>query len=411
MTARVAVTAARYGDPWDELAVMAARTAGALAADADVDILVPSPRASTVEIGWDGACRLLRFPGTAVDRRRRAAWRLSALGSADAEDRPTCTPPTVAPRPLPSMVEEELVLAEGGDAPTLYDHLRATPYDATVFVGLQSPVACFGIRVLPEDRPVFLVPGAIGATPALRIHEFCLGRAERILVCTETERRQVVGRLGGERPDRVQDTGFVVGVNTVVQPEARQKDEEQFVVIARDWRRQPFASQHDWTSRLARQLPAGVDLRLVGPGASNFDAGIPDTEARIDAWWWMSRALAVIDPAPHRVVGQEVLEALLFGVPVIVAADGDATREHAETGNCGLWYLVDDELVGAVRRLLDQDVSRLLGEQGRMYAAGRFGDTDRYVNRVAEAVLGSDRKRKPNCLRSWSRTAETPGRS
>jgi hypothetical protein len=116
----------------------------------------------------------------------------------------------------------------------------------------------------------------------------------------------------------------------------------------------------------------------------------------------------VIDPGPHRVVGQEVLEALLFGVPVVVAADGDATREHAETGNCGLWYLVDDELVGAVRRLLDRDVSRLLGEQGRAYAAGWFGDTERYVNRVVEAVLGSDGERQPNCIRSWSGTAEIP---
>jgi hypothetical protein len=286
MTSRVAVAAARYGDPWDELAVIAARTAGALAGEADVDILVPSPRASSVEIDWDGACRLLRFPGTAVDRRRRAAWRLSAFGSADGEVWSTCSGPTVATRPLPSMVEEELVLAEGGDAPSLYEHLQATPYDATVFVGLQSPVACFGIRAISDNSPVFLVPGPVSATPALRIHDFCFGRAERILVCTETERRQVIGRLGGDRPNRVQNTGFLVGVNRVVQPETRLEDAERFVVLARDWRRQPFASQQDWISRLAGQLPAGVDLRLVCPGASSYAAGVPGTEARIEAGHW-----------------------------------------------------------------------------------------------------------------------------
>ena len=107
----------------------------------------------------------------------------------------------------------------------------------------------------------------------------------------------------------------------------------------------------------------------------------------------MSRALAVVDPVPHRVIGQDVLESLMLGVPVVVAADGYATREHAETGNGGLWYRADDELVGSVRRLLDDEVRRSLGEQGRSYAMSRFGDTDTYVqaNRRGPAPLNPGR--------------------
>jgi glycosyltransferase involved in cell wall biosynthesis len=97
--------------------------------------------------------------------------------------------------------------------------------------------------------------------------------------------------------------------------------------------------------------------------------------------------LALVDPAPHRIVGQEVLEALLLGVPVVVTANGDATREHAEVGNGGLWYRAEDELPASIAHLLDREVACSLGEQGRSYVTARFSDTDTYVKRVAEVLL------------------------
>jgi glycosyltransferase involved in cell wall biosynthesis len=88
------------------------------------------------------------------------------------------------------------------------------------------------------------------------------------------------------------------------------------------------------------------------------------------------------------VIGQEVLEALLFSVPIVVAANGDASREHAEAGNSGLWFRVDDEVPAAVERLLDGEIRGPLGEQGRSYASSRFADPDTYLKRVAGAFLG-----------------------
>jgi glycosyltransferase involved in cell wall biosynthesis len=101
----------------------------------------------------------------------------------------------------------------------------------------------------------------------------------------------------------------------------------------------------------------------------------------------MSRAVAVLDPAPNRVVGQEVLEAMLLGAPVLVVADGGATRQHAEVGNGGLWYRIEDELIASIRLLLDQDLRSALGEQGRAYAENRFADPDTYVKRVSATIL------------------------
>lgn len=397
MTARVAVATARYGDPWDELSVLAARLAGALACTADVDVLVPADRAggaasaalSGPEVGWDGACRLYRFPADPVDRRVRTAWRMVTLGVGGDEGPGSCNcQASTTPRRLPAMVEEHLVLAEGGDAPGLYEHLRTTAYDAAVFVGLHTPITSFGLRALAEGCRAFLVPGRHDAAVDLAIHDQSLARAERILVCTEGERRRIAGRVGSVSADRVENIGFLFGVNAVVRPEPSGGGEGRFVTVARDWRTPASLSHYrPWAEKLARCLPDGVALRLVGPGATVVPHGVPHTDSRIDAWWWMSRAVAVIDPMPHRVIGQEVLEALLFGVPVVVAANGGASREHAELGNGGLWFRADDELVASVKRLFDAETRSALGEQGRSYAAGRFADTDTFVKRVSELVL------------------------
>ena len=395
MTTRVAVATARYGDPWDELSVLAARLAGALACSADVDVLTPvlptNARSSAVNVDWDGACRLMRFPASVVDRRLRTAWRAVAFGVAEVDRPGACACPAVAlrARPLPALVEEQIVRAEGGDAPALYDHLRATSYDALVFVGLHTPVACFGLRALPEGRRAFLVPGPYDVAQDLGIHDMSLARAERILVCTDRERRRMVERAGRGRADRVENVGFLLGINSVVRPGSPADGEDPFVVVARDWRTSASLGRYrPWAERLARRLPDGVSLRLVGPGAALMPHGVPHTDGRIDTWWWMSRSVAVIDPAPHRVIGQEVLEAMLLGVPVAVAANGDATREHAEVGNGGLWFRIDDELLASVRLLLQTKVAAALGEQGCSYATSRFVDSDTFVKRVTEVVLG-----------------------
>ena len=196
MTLRVSVATARYGDPWDELSVLAARVAGALACIADVDVLVPSAGAPVPEVAWDGACRLLRFPAAPADTKRRTAWRRVALGIGDDAEPGACTCPTEARRRrLPALVEEQLVLAEGGDAPALYDHLRTTAYDATFFVGLESPVTCFGTRALPPGRRAFLLPGGHDTARPLELHR----------------RRPSIGWSGSSSPPRGSADGWWTG--------------------------------------------------------------------------------------------------------------------------------------------------------------------------------------------------------
>ncbi len=390
MNPRVALVAARYGDPWDDLSVVASRLAGALACNAEVDVILPAAGITATEEGRDGACRVLRFPATSSDDRRRRAWRSVAFGSRDDHDLSGCICSfNRSGRDLPAQVEEQVVLAEGGDSPPLYAWLSVSPYDVVVFVGFHFPASCFGARHVRDGSRVFVVPGMWDEAAALlRIHDFTFDRAERILVLTEAERSWIGERARVTVAERVENVGFLLGVNRVVSTAPTGPGFGRNVVIARDWRSSSSIRRRSWVSSLARALPQGVRLRLVGPGAGGFADGVPHTDARIDAWWWMSRALAVIDPARNRVLGQELLEAMLFGVPVVVAADGGASREHAEVGNGCLWYRIEDELVGCIDRLLHQeDLRSVLGEQGRSYAEKRFADTETFVKRVSETIL------------------------
>ena len=112
------------------------------------------------------------------------------------------------------------------------------------------------------------------------------------------------------------------------------------------------------------------------------------TELRADLWRWMSRALAVLDPEPGRSLGRDVLEALLYGVPVLARADGGAAREHAEAGHGGLWYRNYDELELAISRLDTDGIGATLGRQGRDYALREYGDPEGFQKRVVEASFG-----------------------
>ena len=65
----------------------------------------------------------------------------------------------------------------------------------------------------------------------------------------------------------------------------------------------------------------------------------------------MNVALAFLDAEPNRMLGLDVLEAMLCGAPVLVSAQGGAAREHAESGNGGSWYRSDAELRACLEAL------------------------------------------------------------
>jgi glycosyltransferase involved in cell wall biosynthesis len=164
------------------------------------------------------------------------------------------------------------------------------------------------------------------------------------------------------------------------------------VVIARDWHR-PFGLGwlFELADSLARTNPEIV-LALIGPGAASLPSSpgllCQETVSRLDAWRWMNVALAFLDAEPNRMLGLDVLEAMLCGAPVLVSAEGGAAREHVESGNGGLWYRNNAELRACLNALRSVDLRDALGRQGRQYAADEYGNVDRFLHRVRDAIAG-----------------------
>jgi glycosyltransferase involved in cell wall biosynthesis len=385
----VAVVSAGYGDPWREDHLLVRRLAGALACATEVDVLHPNQLGDVTR--YDGAVRVLGFRTAPPDPVRRQAWRKAILGEDAVE---TFAPPIQRPRlwhDFAPGVEEQLLSAEGGDSPALCKHLRSEPYDLVVVVGHHTPLARSAVRALPRQRKLVVVPAnRYEPTLGLKLHDEIFERAERIIVSTEGEKELLLKRLDGSRPERVENLRFAVGVNWLAcKTEPLEFDHKRYVVIARDWNK-PVDTERllRWAKVFEHAVDKDLRLRLVGPGAWRIEGlGLVRTGSRLDVCRWISRAFAVLDPTPDRLIGREVLDAYLFGTPVLTREDGGASRDHAERGNGGLWYRTEEQLFGAVEALLNDNLRIILGRQGQAYAQAEYADSDLYVKQVLATLL------------------------
>ncbi len=384
------VTTAQVASPWCEQALAVRRLAGALACTADVDVLlaggvpIPGERDATV--------RVLRFSGRAIPPQRRDAYLRAAFGLADFHQPALCACADILTRDLalqvPPALQRRLADLACPDSPDLRAHLRREPYDVLVIAGYAAaPMiedarsARVVVAPLARDEPSFY----------LRIYDPLFERAAAIVVFTDCEKRLVYRRLGDDSASRVHNVGFVIHANrTAAGTPATASSDDPFILVARDWN-EPFPVT--WLARLAkglrRRFPA-LQVFLAGPAVANVSAGPALTRrtvrAALDVEKWMGRALALFDPEPNRLLGREALVALLFGTPLIVPARGGATREHAESGNGGLWYRSDAEVEQCIAVLGDPALRNALGDQGRSYAGSRYGDAEAFMRRLDDAV-------------------------
>jgi glycosyltransferase involved in cell wall biosynthesis len=388
---RIAVVAAtQAGSPWREEVLMVRRLAGALACTAEVDVLVAGGMPASGE--RDAAVRVLRFAGEETPEQRRDAYLRAAFGLADFHQPTLCTCAEILTRDLaaqiPPALQRRLADLACPDSAELRAHLRTERYDVVVVAGyaaapLVEDARCARLVLVPlaRDEPSF----------HLAVYDPLFERAAAIVVFTEAERRLVGRRVGNDADPRVRNVGFVLRSNPAATGSAlHAATDHRFLLVARDWG-QSFATE--WLVRVVRGLTrrfSDLKVYLVGPGVGRVDdtPGIVrrTVRSRLDVERWMGRALAVFDPEPNRLLGRDVIEALLLGTPVIVPACGGATREHAESGDAGLWYRSEAEVEECVALLSDLDLRATLGRQGRVYAENRYGDREAFTQRVAEAV-------------------------
>jgi glycosyltransferase involved in cell wall biosynthesis len=395
---RIAVlTSAWNDDGWRERCVAVRRVVGALTSIGEVDVLVPSAECGSAE--HDGVLNVLRFEGPVISADDRRTVLESAVGPED-----LCWPTACDcsqrlagawGTSVPHVVQRRVATTAGPVSPELMSHLRARRYDIVVFGGFDSAFFDHALDEAVGRSRVVLVPLA-REEPRLHfsIYDRLFERAERILVFTERERRLIVRRLRRrEARERVRLVGFPLRINSLAATTLPYySPHASYVVIARDWHR-PFGLGwlFELADSLARTNPEIV-LALIGPGAASLPSSpgllCQETVSRLDAWRWMNVALAFLDAEPNRMLGLDVLEAMLCGAPVLVSAEGGAAREHVESGNGGLWYRNNAELRACLNALRSVDLRDALGRQGRQYAADEYGNVDRFLHRVRDAIAG-----------------------
>jgi glycosyltransferase involved in cell wall biosynthesis len=393
---RIAVlTSAWNDDDWRERGVALRRVVGALTSVGEVDVLVAADAVSRDEQA--GVLKVLRFQAPLASPDERRAVLESAIGPED-----LCWPTGCAcarrlagawAASLPHAVQWRVATTIGPVSSKLISHLREQRYDVVVFGGFDAAFFDHALEDAVGPSRVVLVPLARDE-PRLyfSIYDRLFERAERILVFTERESRLIAGRLRRrEDRERVRLVGFPLRINSLAATTVPYcSPHASYVVLARDWRRSfGLGWVFELADSLARTNPEIV-LALIGPGAASLpsSAGLvcQETASRLDAWRWMNVALAFLDAEPNRMLGLDVLEAMLCGAPVLVSAEGGAAREHVESGNGGLWYRSDAELHACLRALRSADLRDALGRQGRQYAGDEYGNVDRFFDRVRAAI-------------------------
>jgi hypothetical protein len=373
--AKVAVVTTAWGQADDERQLVLRQIASALALGSSEPVVLRL--GSTPETRMDGAFRVVGVGGAPPQRRRSRLLERSLAGE-EGE----------MLRDAPDVIGEELRRLAGGwndQVPGYLDELGATH---VVLAGYRSAVITHVLASRAPERRHVLVPLA-GADPfvSLRTFDSAFSSADAVLTVTPGEDQRVRARPGGAARSHM--VGFPLEVDPLAwetEPPGLEAEDFTLVLAQSHGRRSGLESLgrylHDRLSHRPVVL-VGDDHMLVGKGRAWNKRPAPSK--RIDLGRVMARARVTVDLRRPELLAREVLESLLLGTPVIVR-DGSPGHDHAERGDCGLWWRDPLELVECVRVLEHSAVRDRLGERGREYAERLFSDVDGFVQRVRQVA-------------------------
>jgi glycosyltransferase involved in cell wall biosynthesis len=330
--------------------------------------------------------------------------------------------------------EMEWVRTSGTSSAGLVDFLKRQHrnYDALVFFSHAAGTTIHGLPVAPERSVLF---PCTAVDPSLRLYvcQEVLGRAAAVGYCSAAERRIV--RAYAPRPPRAEE---VVGIGVDAVPELH------YPRLQQDAPEPDEATEGDAASEDAASVPhltgRGVLFRrrhrlhgsyVLYGGVVQADNGTEELIEYFDSyaaqdgdtalllmgvkmmklpaepWLRLSGVLperdrmaaleaadVAVAPDPDDVAGEQVLESLAAGTPVLASARSPAAVEHCRRSNGGLYYANRDEFVAALRLIMANDRLRsALGRNGRRYIQ-QHHRWDAVVTRF-ERLVGRLRGQRP----------------
>lgn len=167
--------------------------------------------------------------------------------------------------------------------------------------------------------------------------------------------------------------------------------------------------------------PGPLGLVVAGPVTAqppaHPDVVVTGAVDEAEKWALLRGATAFVQPSAHESFSIVLLEAWSQGLPVVVNARCEVTREHCELSGGGLWFDGYASFEVTIDRLLDDDrLRRGLGRRGQAFGEARFrwpAVLDRYERLVGSVLerraAGRARPRGPAGPRGPA-VVESPGR-
>jgi glycosyltransferase involved in cell wall biosynthesis len=279
----------------------------------------------------------------------------------------------LAPREATRRQTQRWVELNGPRSPDLVDAVVASGVDVVFYPYMYYPTVAGIVRV---PMPAVLHPAAHDE-PALYLNVFggTYTAADALCYHTASERRlverihpvaalpQIVLGLGVSEPSGTgRHGGTVAGVG----------DRPYVVSVGR-------VDEHKGSAMLARfflkykeRHPGPLALVLVGPVVCEIpdhpDIVLTGVVDEPDKWDITAGALAAISPSALESFSLVVLEAWVAGVPAVVNATCEPTREHCERSGGGCWFGSYTQFEVVLERLVaDPALRARLAGNGRRY--------------------------------------------
>lgn len=123
-----------------------------------------------------------------------------------------------------------------------------------------------------------------------------------------------------------------------------------------------------------------LELVLIGGGSIDIpedvklyvhDLGFVDVQDKYDAY---AGALCLCQPSTHESFSYVIMESWLCERPVLVHEDCDVTKNFAIESQGGLYFKSFFDFEGCINYYIrNEDISHLMGKNGRKYVIDRFG--------------------------------------
>jgi len=291
---------------------------------------------------------------------------------------------------------EEWVDLQGPKCPELVEAVAASDADVVAFYPyLYYPT----IRGVPRVAARSIMHPAAHDEPPIRLPVFppLFRQVGGLVFQTRSERRLVLDRFGvGATPQVLVGLGVeeVDGTTADARRALDLPDVPYALCIGRVDDRKGTGVLWRFFRAYKERHPGPLKLVLVGqvvdapePHPDIVVTGMVDDAVK---WGLLRGAEVVVAPSPWEAFSITVIEGMTAGVPVIVNAVCDATREHCERSGAGLWFGGFGEFEGVMDRVLHDPVLReTMRTRGLRYVTAQYRwpvIIDRYASFVERAA-------------------------